>query len=357
MTQQLPVDVEQLTPEWVSRALSARHPGVRVTGAEVLGERGSTNHHVRLGLTYDEQAGAPGRLFCKMASLDAAHRLMIGSTGMGLREARFYSDLAESLPIRTPMSYFAEAGADGAFVILLEDLVATGCSVLDGIECVPPDLAAGALTDLAHLHVHFENSARLEAVRPWVTADPTGSMEFTAAMLRQVIDAHRDILSEAYVEVGEMYMADPAAVVGLWQSGPQTLIHGDAHVGNVFIDGSRVGFLDWGLTTIMSPLRDVGYFLSMAMTTEDRRAAERDLVRHYLGVRDSLGGAPIGFDDAWNAIRVHSGYTVLASFLSLVPPYNGEDQREFTDAFRGRSIALLDDLDTVAAMKEALAAR
>ena len=52
--------------------------------------------------------------------------------------------------------------------------------------------------------------------------------------------------------------------------------------------------------------------------------------------------------------RVHTAYTVLASFLSLVPPYNGEDQREFSDAFRNRAITALDDLETVAALQRVL---
>ncbi len=355
MTSSVPIDVEGLTPAWVTAALQGHHPGATVAEVQVLGQRGSTNHHVNLGLTYDVQAGAPDRLFCKMASLDADHRMAIGSTGMGAREARFYRDLAPTLPLRTPTSYFAEADADGAFVILLEDLMATGCTISDGIRCITPDLAAGALTDLAHLHVRFEDPARLDTVRPWVMSDPASASEFTSNMLRQVIDNNRDVLSYAYIAVGEMYIADPAAVIDLWQAGPQTLIHGDTHIGNVFVDGSRVGFLDWGLTTVMSPMRDVGYFLSMSMTAEDRRASEHALVQHYLDTRRSLGGSEISRDDAWHAIRLHSGYTVLASFLSLVPPYNGEDQREFSDAFRNRSITLLDDLDTVSAMRTALA--
>ena len=32
----------------------------------------------------------------------------------------------------------------------------------------------------------------------------------------------------------------------IWHTGPATYIHGDTHIGNVFLDGDRVGFLDWG---------------------------------------------------------------------------------------------------------------
>ena len=354
VTQALPVDVDGLTPEWLSDALSSRHPGVRVCDIEVLFQHGSTNHHVLLGLTYDERAGAPDTLFCKMASLDPEHRIAIGATGMGAREARFYRDLAPALTMRIPRCYFAEAAEDGAFLLLLEDLQAAGCTMSDGTWGVPSDLAARALEDLAEMHVRFEDEALLASIRPWVSLNPPGASDFTVHMLRQVVDNHRAILSDAYVAVAEMFIADPAAVHALWHTGPQTVIHGDAHICNLFIDGPRVGFLDWGLLTVSTPMRDVSYFLTVAMDPDDRRLAEVDLLQHYIDVRDSLGGTPISFDDAWHAHRVHSGYGVLASFLSLVPPYNGEDQRAFADAFRGRATAALDDLETVDAMRELL---
>ena len=350
MTISVPIDVDGITPDWLSRALSARHPGVRVSDVEVLTERGSTNHHVRLGVTYTDPAGAPETLFCKMASLDEGHRIAIGGTGMGAREAHFYADLAESVPMRTPMSYFAASDLDGAFMLLLEDLAASGCTMSDGTWGIPTDLAARALEDLAALHVAFEDTALLEGVRPWVSASSPGAVEFTVGTLRHVVDHHGDALSPAYVAVAELYIADPQAMISLWQDGAQTLIHGDAHIGNLFIDGERVGFLDWGLMTIMTPMRDVSYFLTMSMSAEDRRTVEDDLLRHYIDVRRGLGGSPITIDEAWHAHRVHSGYTVLASFLSLVPPYNGEDQREFSDAFRNRAITALDDLDTASTL-------
>ena len=138
------------------------------------------------------------------------------------------------------------------------------------------------------------------------------------------------------------------------QAGPAMRSAGDTHIGNLFIDKDRVGFLDWGLLNISTPMRDVSYFITMSMLADERRKHERDLLQHYLDTRRSLGGTEISSDDAWQAHRVHTAYTVLASFLSLVPPYNGEDQREFSDAFRNRAITALDDLETVPALTKLL---
>ena len=173
--QTMPLDAADITPGWLTGALNARHPGVRVASVDVLHERSSTNHHVRLGVGYDERAGLPDTMFAKMASPDPEHRAAIGATGMGAREARFYDELATSIDMRTPTSYFAKSGDDGAFLILLEDLQAKGAAMSDGTWGIPADLAAGALTDLARLHVRFEDAGRLASIRPWVMETPAMS--------------------------------------------------------------------------------------------------------------------------------------------------------------------------------------
>jgi hypothetical protein len=352
--QAVPTQIAEITSEFVTAALQAKHPGARVRDVEVTSERSSTNHHAKLRLRYDERAGAPDTLFAKMASLDPAHRAMIGATGMGAREARFYRELAPSLSMRVPICHFAASAEDGAFLLLLEDLMASGCRTSDGSWGIDASMAAGGLTDLAALHVRYESDAALAAVRPWIDASPMSNIAFTTAMLRRVIDEHRSILADDYVAIGEMYIAQPERVLALWSHAPHTVVHGDAHLGNVFVDGARVGFLDWGLLAVAPAMRDVSYFLSLTMTGKERRASEGDLLQHYVHVRRSLGGSPLDLDEAWRAHRVHAGYLVLASFLSLVPPYNAPDQRAFSEAFRARATEAIEDLDAADSLRGAI---
>ena len=47
-----------------------------------------------------------------------------------------------------------------------------------------------------------------------------------------------------------------------WRQPPLTLIHGDAHLGNVYFrDDGTAGFYDWQLVNANTPLCDVSYFL------------------------------------------------------------------------------------------------
>ncbi len=354
MKQQLPADATGLTPEWLSNALSARHPGVRVAAVEVLDATERTNHHLRLGLAYDVRAGAPETLFCKLPPRDPEHRARIGAAGMGSREVHFYRAVAPTISMRVPVCEFAEAGPDGAFLMLLEDLTARGCAISDGSWAVPGRLARAAIGELAELHVRWEAPERLAEVASWATSRRGKAPDFVLSTLRHVIDHCGDRLSDAYLEIARLYIDHHDAIEAAWERGPQTLIHGDAHIGNLFVDGDRVGFLDWGMAKIGTPMRDLGFFLTMGLESEDRRREERSLVRHYLAAREALGGRSIDFDEAWQAYRIEAAYGVIASFLSLVPPYDTESRRMFTTNFRARAMAALDDLDSVAAVRALL---
>ena len=142
--QPLPVDANDLTPEFLSEAL-----GTEVTGVELLDHAFATNQRARIGLTYATPDAGPATLFVKLAPIDPAHREMVGATGMGEREAQFYSDVAPTANVLVPGCAFA-ASADDRFVLLLEDLGPRGARFASNGEWgIPADAAANALEDLA----------------------------------------------------------------------------------------------------------------------------------------------------------------------------------------------------------------
>jgi aminoglycoside/choline kinase family phosphotransferase len=349
-----PTRPEELDAESLTAALSARHPGVRVAGVELLELDELTNTHARVRLDYDQAAGAPATMFCKLPPLESARRATIAATGMGPREARFYATLGDDLALRTPMVHAAHTDdGDGDFLLLLEDLGTTGCTVSDGTVGVTPDAAAIALEELADLHVRYEDPARRAAEAGWVVPATAGS-DYGAVMLRYGLDHHRNRLNDAFADIAELYIEQRVAMHDVWTAGPQTVIHGDPHLGNVFDDHGRTGFLDWGIIRVSTPLRDVCYFIQMAMDVEDRRRHERDLLAHYLGARRAAGGIEIDADEAWLRHRLHAAYTVPASCqVVLFPPDMTERRRVFSEAFLARALAAVEDLDAVGALREA----
>lgn len=346
----IPTAASHLSAAWLSEVL-----GDEVVDVEILDHAFATNQRVRIGLTYASADAGPTSLFVKLAPLDPAHRAMIGASGMGLREAQFYADVAPSLSLRVPRSYFAATDDNGDFALLLEDLSAAGCEFSDGAWGVSSDAAAGALEELASFHARFFDAGARRAVAPWLAMPSVQQSNVAAQLMRRVLDEHGDVLSPAYVAAGELYVSHHDRLDELWHGGPQTYVHGDTHIGNVFLDGGRVGFHDWGLSRESTPMRDVSYFLTMSVDPDERRKSERPLVRHYLDALRAAGGPSIDFDEAWFNHRVQAGYTVVATFLSFMPSYANAAGRGLGLALRKRSEQALEDLEVVEAMRAALA--
>jgi hypothetical protein len=295
-------------------------------------------------------------MFCKMLPLDPSRRRVVAASGMGTREALFYERLAPHLSVRVPDVYVARHDPDHeSFVLLMEDLDRSGCRVSDGTWGISADAAAGALEDLAAIHVRFEDPRLRAAEVPWAPlatdVPPPG-----IRLLQFGLDHHRDRLSDIFVECAETYIVHAGELVSRWAAGPgpATVVHGDPHVGNLFDDHGRTGFLDWGVINVTTPLRDASYFINMAMQIEDRRAYEGNLLHHYLDARRALGGATITWDEAWQAHRLHALYCVVAA-CSIVtfPPDAPERRRIFADAFLARVEAAIEDLGSLAALRAA----
>ena len=83
------------------------------------------------------------------------------------------------------------------------------------------------------------------------------------------------------VENGRFVIENYPAAVRLIDAGPQTVLHGDSHPGNVYFRDGKAGLLDWQVVKRGHPTRDLVYSLVTGMTTEDRRANQHELLDVY----------------------------------------------------------------------------
>lgn len=351
----VPEHAGKIDAAWLGEAIAERHPELVVESVELVERAEVTNAHAWLRVDYAASGPVgPERLFAKMLPTDPQRRIAIAQTGMGLREAMFYDRLAPLLPLRVPEAHVVRYEDDdvGAFVLLLEDLAESGCTVSSGPESPTPDAAARALEELAAMHVRFEDPATRRREAAWVPR-PAPPSDYGTTRLQEGLDHHRDRLTDAFAEMAALYIAEQDALHAVWAEGPETVIHGDTHIGNLFFDEGRVGFLDWGLVVVSTPLRDLSYFVNMTLSAEDRRAHERDLIRHYLDVRQAMGGTPIDFDTAWRAHRLHAAYLAPASCQIVTFPDDITPRREkFANAFLARASAAIEDLESRKALRD-----
>jgi hypothetical protein len=349
----IPESPEAIHPTWLTGALAERHPDAHVASVEIVERHEVTNSHARLRVRYGAPVDLPERMFCKMLPTAPDRHRAIALTGMGPREAMFYERLAPQVAMRVPIAYVARHDeAEGSFVVLLEDLRSSGCELPDGTVGVGIDAARAALEDLADLHLRFADPARRRAEAGWVPP-PVFDPGYAATLLSHGLRNHRDHLSDTFAAVADLYIARPRDLHALWEEGPSTVLHGDPHLGNLFFDRGRVGFLDWGLVSVGTPLRDVSYFLAMALSIEDRRKHERELLRHYLEFCRANGHAWMSFDEAWRTHRLHAAYTVVASCqIAAFPEKAWQRRRIFSEAYLARAEAAIADLDALGALRE-----
>jgi len=66
----IPVEVSEITPEFLTGALSVRHPTIRVETVEVLDASSGTTGRARVALTFAPAEGLPATVFVKLAPFD-----------------------------------------------------------------------------------------------------------------------------------------------------------------------------------------------------------------------------------------------------------------------------------------------
>ena len=311
----IPDDPKAITPAWLTAFVQGVAPGARATSVAIVDAHSGTTGRARLEVVW-ERCDLPGAVFAKLAPTDPIQRAMAVDTGMGAREARFYRDLAAQIPVRVPHPIASRFTADRrAYVMLIEDLASAGCTFPDFASGADLPMVRSAVEGLARLHAAFWESPRFDADLDWV--EPPMHSAMGPMLVASGVESFGADQPQAFHEVAEIYVQRGDAVAALLAAGPRTLLHGDPHLGNQFLDGATVGFLDWACVSRGPGLRDVAYFLCNSIDTDLRRAHEQSLVRRYLEVLAAHGAPAPDFDAAWRAYRCF----VVAGWIAAVATY------------------------------------
>jgi Phosphotransferase enzyme family len=261
-----------------------------VTSVSVIGGDAGTSSRARLALTGD---GVPESVFVKMPAETAATRLMGELGRLAATETRFYAELSpqlKGLPKAYVPGWLYTASADSV------------------------SLLTGPL---------LKTSARRLAER-----------------------------TDIPVEKGRFIDENYRAVARLIDTPPHTVMHGDAHPGNVYFRNGEAGLLDWQAVRRGHPTRELAYTLITSMTTADRHACERELLDEYRRVLAGAGGPELDGDELWDRYRQGALYAYVAPLITA-----GMGGMQAADiALEGvrRGVAALEDLDTVSLLEKSL---
>lgn len=335
----LPRTIEDLDAAYLSNLM-----GRTVTSMSVIGGDAGTSSRARLALTGEE---VPDSVFVKMAAETAATRLM-GEVGrLGETETRFYKELSPELS-GLPKSYgSAFDSMTGRYVLVLEDLPADECEFPDTLHPLDKDRANLIVELLARLHGRFWGR-----IPDWVfSASADSSSVMVGALLK--LSARRNAEhTDIPVATGRFIDENYRAVAHLIDRSPNTVMHGDAHPGNVYFRNGAAGLLDWQAVRRGHPGREVSYTLITSMTTADRQACEGDILDGYRRALAAAGGPDLDRDELWERYRQGALYAYTAALITL--GMGGMQDESIAAEGLRRAVAALEDLDTVAVLKKSL---
>lgn len=302
----LPQTIDAITSDWLAAAT-----GLPITASRVVDVIHGTSTKVRVAV---KSGGALPETIIVKGGFEPHSPSM---AEMYANEAHYYAHIAPLLPLPGPACWFA--GSDpGSFqsLVVMEDLARSGVTWLAAQQPQAVADVARRLDVLADFHAASWSA-------PGAAPDPRfatlagrftdWSMVYVRRYLEPETWAHYCKLPRgAAVSVSlhdrawmERAFIDFAAIE---RSGPRCVIHGDTHLGNLFVrPGGTPGFFD-AQPAMANPVMEVAYHVTAALDLADRRAAEETLLTRYLD-RLSAGGVAVpAWADAWRWYRQFIAY-------------------------------------------------
>ncbi len=298
------VDPKDLTPAWMTAALQCAGLDVEVRAlrSEPVGT-GQMAHNERIHLEYAHASDdAPASLVGKFPSPSEESRAS-GARGGYRAETRFYTDLANELPIVTPVCHYGAISEDqSTFTLLLEDLAPKRQG--DQIRGASDDEIEAAVRNLAGLHAPYWGDPSIEEL-DWMAAGIGDEYALYIEMgTPAFIDRYKERLAEDDIEVLQAF----AAGVKNWTARrpeTKTLVHGDYRLDNLMFEtdaaGVRVAAVDWQTLSVACGGQDLAYLLGNSSPPEQRRAHETRMLEAY---REAMAGHGVEL----SAEQVHADY-------------------------------------------------
>lgn len=334
----IPTSVAEVTPAWLSAALTTADARVEVAAAEPerIVHGAGTKLLVRLDYTTDER-GLPQRLWVKAGWEE--HSPAMAAAGIYAREATFYATLAPAVGSRAPGCFHTAQDGTGRSVVILEDLADRDADLWDCTVARSIDDASDLLETLARLHARWwEDDAVLDMPGIDVPVDPQGPTAVWprangGERLREIVAGARgSLMPPALRDAQRIEAAFWKMVDTLGDKRGRCLLHGDAHPGNCFSDSAGAGLFDWQTIARGPWAYDVSYMLVTTLSPEDRRSSERELLKSYFKVLKDAGVTRLpSWEEGWRAYRMYIAYPLLIWPTNHVSHQSEDNIRALTE--------------------------
>jgi Ser/Thr protein kinase RdoA (MazF antagonist) len=390
----IPQTFAAITPEWLTGVLGETWLGsarVAAIQCEPLGEgEGFVGQIGRLHLTLDGEApAAPRSLIAKLPTLIAENRAIGEMLGAYEREILFYRDLAPEVRYRTPRLYYAQmdenprsrygpaivrfvdrlpfllirwlttffnwaAGKSRRrYLLLMEDL--SPARLGDQVAGRSAEQCRPVVENMARCQAALWQDPRLEQ-HYWVTQLDLGlrithqTFRSTRPAFEEHFTSQLDAEARAHLDWLDAHAIELARA--LYAEAPQTLMHGDFRLDNLFFDERPDPLVvDWQGVGRAPGVHDLAYFLSGTLPPHTPPEQEDRLVRAYHDALRAGGVEGYAYEDCLRDYR----RALLLGFHRLVTlewvDLGEERGAELTRHWVDRCIARLRGIDRDALLR------
>lgn len=320
MTSSVPTTTADVTAEWLTDALHASgtlpdHATVAAVtidpaaaGIGFMGEVGT------VGLTYAGDAGdAPSSVVVKFPTASPEIMAMMRPTRVYEREHRFYAELADETPLRTPTIHHVTCNTAEdpevaeEYVLVMEDL--SELTIGDQVAGLSAEQTADALTGLATHHAHFWHAANGLAEATFIPPINGALNKAGEGIYNASIDGFKEVFGAALLPemapIADVYGSNHPLLLDRFAAMPTTLVHFDFRADNLFFQGDgEVVVIDWQSISQGGGAADVGYLLGQNLDPALRREHEDDLLHTYHDTLLANGVTGYDFDRFFDDYRV-----------------------------------------------------
>ena len=354
----IPASGKAITADWMRRALRAGGasdvPAIQEVAVEDIGsDMGLMAEIVRCRLVWSEPTDAvPASVVVKLPSPAERSRRLSRLQALYKREYAYYRHVAPQGAIRSPRLLYGDyEEKSDRFVLVLEDL--GGMHTGDQLAGATADEARSAIRAVARLHGRNWNAVGRPPLSGFHDVGSPKNRTLVQiiflAYLVPTLEHFGGFFSDEMRALVEAYGPRAADHLADLRATPQTFVHGDYRLDNMFFDagaGSDAAVVDWQVSGLGNGLYDVAYFMGGSVPTDIRREIERDLLAEYAEIVRGMGARDFTFDYCWRLYRQN----MLACFLIMIIVCGGLDlddarMRRLVETGMRRTLAAMEDLD------------
>lgn len=341
---QIPPSPYDLTPELLDGIVKQVLPHAGVSNVTIVKSHeygdGDVSTSARATAKLDYTAQSPGDLprdVILKLSFDPGQKgtdaWYCQLNGLFSNEVNFYNRIRPGLGIEAPRSLGGHFDpVSKRYLLIMEDVTRRGATFPSNLDEVGVENVKRILDAIAIVHAAHWQSERFNGDLSWVETHLRGGVEdhmqsvIPEEGIRSQLELHkfkRELLERLGTTERELFAG--MCVNKLHQSTlPQTLLHGDLHIGNTYrMPDSSVGLHDWQLCVKGFALHDVTYIINTALSIAERREHERALLEYYREKLIELGVTSPPGEMLWTEHRRAALWTLYIGWLTCPPESYG----------------------------------